>query len=64
MSHATTDPTPNDDFEELLHPGASNDTVTNDAVAGETVTGADQLEGQPQLPDNELSEEQVELDQG
>jgi hypothetical protein len=49
---------------------ASKQTVTNDAVAGETVidnghyagpTGSEPLEAEPDLPENELAGEDIDL---
>ena len=49
---------------------ASKQTVTNDAVAGETVednghyagpTGSEPLEAEPELPENELAGEDIDL---
>ena len=70
MSDANTNTDP---FDELDDPALDKQTVTNDAVAGETVidtghyagpAGSEPLEVQPQLPDNDLSQEEIELDQG
>lgn len=67
MSDATSNLSKDEQFDELVSPTLDKQTVTNDAVAGETVTEGgepNELEAQPQLPDNELSQEQIELDQG
>ncbi|MCU1405044.1 MAG: hypothetical protein JWQ43_1347 [Glaciihabitans sp.] len=54
----------------LTDPAASQQTVTNDAVAGETVmdnghyagpTGSEPLEAEPSLPDNELDADDIDL---
>jgi hypothetical protein len=54
----------------LTDPAAGKQTVTNDAVAGETVidnghyagpTGSEPLEAEPDLPDNELAGDDIDL---
>ena len=79
MSDATTndsadnDSTNTDPFDELDDPALDKQTVTNDAVAGETVIdtghyagaeGSEPLEASPELAENDLSREEIELDQG
>lgn len=78
MSDATTndyasDATNDDPFEVLDDPALDKQTLTNDAVAGETVIdtghyagaeGSEPLEASPELADNELSGEEIDLDAG
>ncbi|MCU1424282.1 MAG: hypothetical protein JWM51_573 [Microbacteriaceae bacterium] len=54
----------------LTDPAIDKQTVTNDAVAGETVIdnghyagpeGSEPLEAEPSLPDNELAGEPIDL---
>jgi hypothetical protein len=54
----------------LTDPAASKQTVTNDAVAGETVVdnghyagpaGSEPLEAEPELLDNELAGDDIDL---
>ncbi|WP_165068393.1 hypothetical protein [Marisediminicola senii] len=68
MSDTTASP---DEANPLLDPDFDKQTVTNDAVAGETVietghyagpTGAEPLEAEPSLPENELSADAIDLD--
>ncbi|MCU1447436.1 hypothetical protein [Cryobacterium sp.] len=62
--------TPDNAPDPLTDAAASKQTVTNDAVAGETVvdnghyagpTGSEPLEAEPDLPDNELAGEDIDL---
>jgi hypothetical protein len=62
--------TPESAPDPLTDVAASKQTVTNDAVAGETVfdnghyagpTGSEPLEAEPELPDNELAGEDIDL---
>lgn len=79
MSDATTndyasdDSTNDDPYEVLDDPALEKQTLTNDAVGGETVidtghyagpTGSEPREASPELPDNELSAEDMDLDAG
>ena len=78
MSDATTndyasDATNDDPFEVLDDPTLDKQTLTNDAVAGETVIdtghyagaeGSEPLEASPELADNDLSNEEIDLDAG
>jgi hypothetical protein len=66
----TSATTPENAGDPLTDPAASKQTVTNDAVAGETVldnghyagpTGSEPLEAEPELLDNELAGEEVDL---
>jgi len=66
-SRATT---PENAGDPLLDPAAANQTVTNDAVAGETVidngnyagpTGSEPLEAEPALAENDLAGEDIDL---
>ena len=68
MSDSTVNPASTDD--PLADPALPKETVTNDAVAGETVidngnyagpTGSEPLEAEPDLPQNELEGEQIDL---
>ena len=67
MSDATETP---DNSEILNDPALEKQTVTNDAVAGETVietghyagaTGSEPLEGAPTTAGNELADEEIDL---
>jgi len=64
------DGTPDNAGDPLTETAASKQTVTNDAVAGETVTdnghyagptGSEPLEAEPDLPDNDLLGEDIDL---
>ncbi|MFP7761369.1 hypothetical protein [Marisediminicola sp. LYQ134] len=69
----TTVNIPDDADNPLVQPGIDKQTVTNDAVAGETVidtghyagpTGSEPLEGTPTLGENDLAGEDIDLDDG
>jgi hypothetical protein len=69
MSHATN-ARPQESGDPLTDPAIDKQTVTNDAVAGETVIetghyagpeGSEPLEAEPTLPDNELAGEPIDL---
>lgn len=67
-----SDTTPSPDNSEMLDDAAlDKQTVTNDAVAGETVidtghyagaTGSEPLEGAPTTADNDLDATEIDLD--
>ena len=62
--------TPENAGDPLADAAASKQTITNDAVAGETVidngnyagpTGSEPLEAEPELAENELAGEDIDL---
>jgi hypothetical protein len=66
----TSATTPENAGDPLTDPAASKQTVVNDAVAGETVidngnyagpTGSEPLEVEPELLDNDLAGEDIDL---
>jgi hypothetical protein len=66
----TSATTPENAGDPLTDPAASKQTVTNDAVSGETVidngnyagpTGSESLEAEPELAENDLAGEDVDL---
>jgi hypothetical protein len=66
----TSATTPENAGDPITDPAASKQTVTNDAVSGETVidnghyagpTGSESLEAEPELAENELAGEDVDL---
>jgi hypothetical protein len=66
----TTANIPDDANDPVANATAAKQTITNDAVAGETVidnghyagpNGSEPLEGQPDLPDNELAGDDIDL---
>ena len=68
-----SDATNSDPFDALDDPALDKETVTNDAVAGETVIdtghyagpdGSEPVEAEPLEAENDLSDEEIDLDAG